>query len=1037
MTRFRLLRRFFLRLVAAVGLTFSAAAESVTFPEFDTGVITGGGAAVTTALDVSGMPAMDYNIISVTANFVPGPSPNDAYSQTIRMALTNADGSVSYWPLSGATMGVLTGGGTSAAGPTVLRWTGILPTDYAGGTPLTIRFSDTFNDASGPYTSELQDVSVTLHATPQPAHTFASFNTGPITGGGAAFTRSFSTAGLPDLEYFLFKVTADFVPGPSPNDAYSQTIQMELNNGGGTVHFPSSRANLGALAGPGATQLQWSGMLSPGYIGGDPLTIRILDTFNDASGPYTSQLNNVVVTIHPLPSPKRVFGPLTSGTITGGGAAVSIPLDTASLPATEYVHVHVAGTFNATNGTDAWSETMRMSLGGATEYRPFLKADSGFLSSSASTTLRWSGVLPRAYLGGDDLNLLFRDTFTDSSGPYTSTMSNVVVTLYPAYTRSAEIVSLERADATPANAATVNWSLVFDTEVTGVTAANFSLSPTVTGASVGTPTTGDSGLTWNIPVSTGTGDGTLGLNVANTTGWSISPSTGLPYAGQTYMIDKTAPTLAIGSPSASLTRSGPVTWQVTYADANFASASLAAGDLTLGSTGTATGTLAVSGSGTTRTVTLSDISGDGTLGISIAAGTGADTAGNTAPAAGPSVAVTVDNTPPVITSAAAGGGTFGAAFTYAITASGDAVEFGATGLPDGLSRSGDVISGTPAETGEFTVSLSATDAAGNIGTGTLVLDIAKAAASVTLGDLEQTYDGSPNPISALTSPEGLAVTFSYDGSAAAPTGAGSYQVVATISDDNYQGSATGTLAVTTVPLLVTADNITRPYGSPNPELTATITGFVNGEDLSVLGGAPELDTGVIATSPPGDYPITVTTGTLSADNYHFTTSGGTLTVRKRTVGDWNQEHFTPEELLDADLSGPFADADSDGAVNLVEFAFGTDPRDPATGPAPLEYAGDLGGNGTIVATGQTLLRFEPSGTGVDFRVLFIRLNPAFTETPGYAPEFSPDLAGWQASGATPTVLAEEGLYQVVSVPYPFFVNGKKARFHRLHILPLD
>jgi large repetitive protein len=56
----------------------------------------------------------------------------------------------------------------------------------------------------------------------------------------------------------------------------------------------------------------------------------------------------------------------------------------------------------------------------------------------------------------------------------------------------------------------------------------------------------------------------------------------------------------------------------------------------------------VSGSGTTRTVTITNTTGDGTIGISIAAGTASDMAGNTAGAAGPSATFIVDNTPPSI-----------------------------------------------------------------------------------------------------------------------------------------------------------------------------------------------------------------------------------------------------------------------------------------------------------------------------------------------------------------------------------------------------
>jgi len=64
----------------------------------------------------------------------------------------------------------------------------------------------------------------------------------------------------------------------------------------------------------------------------------------------------------------------------------------------------------------------------------------------------------------------------------------------------------------------------------------------------------------------------------------------------------------------------------------------------LNTTGYATGTVAVSGSGTaSRTVIISNINGNGTLGISIAAGTASDVAGNNALAAGPSTTFTVDN----------------------------------------------------------------------------------------------------------------------------------------------------------------------------------------------------------------------------------------------------------------------------------------------------------------------------------------------------------------------------------------------------------
>ncbi|MCE9611135.1 MAG: DUF6288 domain-containing protein [Chthoniobacter sp.] len=73
--------------------------------------------------------------------------------------------------------------------------------------------------------------------------------------------------------------------------------------------------------------------------------------------------------------------------------------------------------------------------------------------------------------------------------------------------------------------------------------------------------------------------------------------------------------------------------------------------------------------------------------------------------------------------------------------------------------------------------------------------IEKATASVTLGGLAQTYNGSPRSATATTNPSGLSVNFIYNGSATAPTATGSYAVTATVADLNYSGTATGTLVI--------------------------------------------------------------------------------------------------------------------------------------------------------------------------------------------------------------------------------------------------
>ena len=103
----------------------------------------------------------------------------------------------------------------------------------------------------------------------------------------------------------------------------------------------------------------------------------------------------------------------------------------------------------------------------------------------------------------------------------------------------------------------------------------------------------------------------------------------------------------------------------------------------------------------------------------------------------------------------------------------------------------------------------------------------------------------------------------------------------TLSATNYAFSFTnGLLTVGQATLTVSADNYSRAYGAPNPVLTASYSGFVNGETLVTSGvtGNPNLTTTANTASPAGNYPITVTNGTLSAANYTFSFVNGTLTV---------------------------------------------------------------------------------------------------------------------------------------------------------------
>ncbi len=189
--------------------------------------------------------------------------------------------------------------------------------------------------------------------------------------------------------------------------------------------------------------------------------------------------------------------------------------------------------------------------------------------------------------------------------------------------------------------APIDFNFTFSEPVVNFTAAGIS----VTNGTKGTLT--GSGAAWSIPVTpTANGAVTCAVVANAAQDGAGNPNTASTTASVTY--DTVPPSIGIGAPSLSATKAGPVNFTVTYSDTNFSAATLAAANIPLNKTGTANGVVGVSGTGASRTVTVSSITGTGTLGLSIAAGTATDLAGNSAGAAGPSATFSVDNTPPVL-----------------------------------------------------------------------------------------------------------------------------------------------------------------------------------------------------------------------------------------------------------------------------------------------------------------------------------------------------------------------------------------------------
>jgi hypothetical protein len=179
------------------------------------------------------------------------------------------------------------------------------------------------------------------------------------------------------------------------------------------------------------------------------------------------------------------------------------------------------------------------------------------------------------------------------------------------------------------NASSVTFRVTFSKKVTGVDQTDF-LVTTVSGNAAGSlgskavATVGTAGTTYDVTVSSITGNGTLRLDLKSSGTGIIdannNPISGGFSTGQTYIIDKVVPTVASinrQSPLTSTTNSTSLTYRITFSEQV---RNVDNTDFTLTKvSGTATGTILSSGvvaTGTDSTVydvTVTSVSGSGTL----------------------------------------------------------------------------------------------------------------------------------------------------------------------------------------------------------------------------------------------------------------------------------------------------------------------------------------------------------------------------------------------------------------------------------------
>jgi len=154
--------------------------------------------------------------------------------------------------------------------------------------------------------------------------------------------------------------------------------------------------------------------------------------------------------------------------------------------------------------------------------------------------------------------------------------------------------------------------------------------------------------------------------------------------------------------------------------------------------------------------------------------------------------------------------------------------------------------------------------------------LADTAATVTLGELNATYTGAPIAATATTVPAGLTVSFTYDGTATAPTKAGSYTVVATVTTPGYIGSATGTMVIAKATPVIT-------WATPAPITYGTVLSATQLDATANVTGSWVYTPAAGSTPPVGTDTLSVLFTPTDTTDYNTATDKVSLVVNAATA----------------------------------------------------------------------------------------------------------------------------------------------------------
>ena len=296
-----------------------------------------------------------------------------------------------------------------------------------------------------------------------------------------------------------------------------------------------------------------------------------------------------------------------------------------------------------------------------------------------------------------------------------------------------------------------------------------------------------------------------------------------------------------------------------------------------------------------------------------------------------------------------------------------------------------------------------TNSFGSVTSSPATLTEGKTQAGITLGDLSVGYDGAPQSVTVTTNPTGLSTSVTYNGSTAVPTAIGTYAAVATITDPNYQGTATGSFVIAKGVATVVLGNLNATYNGLPQAVTAT----TNPTGLSVVltyGGK---------STPPCEVGTYAVSAVIRDANYM-----GSVSANQTISAIAGAVTFSQWETAINFTGSASATPRGDGVANLLKYFYDIDPATPMT-------QGDRAGLPT--------LGFDDTSTpGTTYMVLDYR-QYEYAAGISVNVQTSADLQSW-TTVSPPDIAKQVGSDQgdpIMEVGVKW--NGGRSQFIRLSI----